>query len=62
MKKFDELPNIFQDVSHPFKGLESDHLQDKFISRELQCIVDGMDSILEPFLKDQKTPRNWKLF
>ena len=39
MNKIDGLPNIPQDVSHPFKGLESAFLQDKFISRELQCIV-----------------------
>ena len=39
MEKVDGLSDIFKDVSHPFKGLESAYLQDKFITQELECIV-----------------------
>lgn len=39
MEGIDGLSNIFQDTCHPFKGLESAYLQDKFISQDLECIV-----------------------
>ena len=33
------LGDVFADMSDPFVGLESVYLQDKFISKELGCIV-----------------------
>ena len=38
LKDVDGLDGVF-DVSDPFSGLESAYLQDKFISKELNCIL-----------------------
>ena len=35
----DGFDNVFSEIADPFMGLETPYLQDKFVSKELECIV-----------------------